>query len=260
MSGAVHCPDIYAHGKRVDPVFKDAKKVCLNAIAVLLTSLALIAINGCQPATIKPVVSLSSGTATHQRVLHDMLSQAEAALALDQLTTPKHDNAYDRFQGALLLDPDNQQAQSGLQLVLMRYVELASAAYGASDVNKAEQHIAKAESLDPSNPLVLELQQRLRDMEQAERETVSDVNLTVDTDIVLPPNALTAQSDALIELLSEVAQRMAVSHETVLIQARNDAEGRWIYQQMRYAMPGYRLRGDIKIAETAKLKLLPPID
>ncbi len=203
-----------------------------------------------------PVSAVSSG----QRVLEAMLAKAEKALAEDRLMTPEYDNAYDRFRAVLLLQPYNQQAQTGIQQILARYVQLGSDALAVGNTRSAQKLLASAEQLDAGSPLVLELKQRLREAQYIPRvEKPKVVSLAHDEEIVLPAKALAARSDSVAELLAAVAERMAASDETVLIYARNDAEGRWVYQQMRRAVPDYRLRGDIKISGRAKLILLPPI-
>jgi hypothetical protein len=57
-----------------------------------------------------------------------------------------------------------------------------------------------------------------------------------------------------------VAQRVRESDETVLILARTDAEGRWIYKVMRESVGEYRIRGDIRITREPALVLQPPIE
>jgi hypothetical protein len=42
-----------------------------------------------------------------------------------------------------------------------------------------------------------------------------------------------------------------------MIIARTDVEGRWIYQKMRDAVPGYRVRGDIKLGNPPRVQLVP---
>ncbi|MFC6981009.1 hypothetical protein [Microbulbifer taiwanensis] len=62
-----------------------------------------------------------------------------------------------------------------------------------------------------------------------------------------------------MELLRGAAQRIRRGELRVIIVARNDAEGRWIYQQLREAVPGYRVRGDIKLGSPPRLLLIQPV-
>ena len=81
-----------------------------------------------------------------------------------------------------------------------------------------------------------------------------------DNEFPLAEAALTAQSADVVDYLQAIARRARQEDESLLIVARSDAEGRWIYQQMRQAVQGYRLRGDIKLGKRPKVLLLPPID
>ncbi len=63
-----------------------------------------------------------------QARLQSLLEDASTALAENRLTTPADDNAFDLFQSALSLDPDNSVAQGGMEQIIRRYVALARSA------------------------------------------------------------------------------------------------------------------------------------
>ena len=52
-------------------------------------------------------------------------------------------------------------------------------------------------------------------------------------------------------------QPNAASNSLAMIIARTDVEGRWVYQKMREAAPGYRVRGDIKLGSPVRIILEP---
>ncbi|BFM16972.1 hypothetical protein R50073_31550 [Maricurvus nonylphenolicus] len=54
--------------------------------------------------------------------VEELLIEAEKAFAVDRLTTPPGDNAYDRFLAVLALQPDNQKALEGLEKIRQRYL------------------------------------------------------------------------------------------------------------------------------------------
>jgi hypothetical protein len=76
------------------------------------------------------------------------------------------------------------------------------------------------------------------------------------TVISLSAAELSAKSPAIETTLRNLAKRVAASNELLIINARNDAEGRWIYKTMKDAA-GARLRGDIKISSTPSIQLHP---
>lgn len=61
-------------------------------------------------------------------------------------------------------------------------------------------------------------------------------------------------------MLEQLARRVSQSDESIMIYARNDAEGRWIYKTMKDAVGDYRIRGDIRISRQPALELLSPME
>ncbi len=96
-----------------------------------------------------------------KRTLEDdvrqLLSDAEAALASNKLTTPLHDNAFDRFQAVLLLRPNNQQAKTGLQQIFARYAALTRSALASSQLHQAREYIERAKFVDKNSPEISQL-------------------------------------------------------------------------------------------------------
>jgi uncharacterized protein YfaT (DUF1175 family) len=77
---------------------------------------------------------------------------------------------------------------------------------------------------------------------------------------LLDGKMLQAKSPQIVSMLKDVAQKAKQTGEFVLIIARSDAEGRWIYQQMRQAVPGFLVRGDIKVGQPARVKLVASLE
>lgn len=187
-----------------------------------------------------------------------LLRQAEMYLARDRLMSPASGNAYDRFQAVLMISPDHPQAVSGLQQILIRYLELGRAALRKNDTALARRMLASAARIDANNLLLQEFQQELdRALASAGRAQSGVAN---HAEFVLDGNDLAARNSALRQVLASVAQRLRGTDKSVLIVARNDAEGRWLYKALREAASGQRIRGDIKIDSVPRVVLLPPID
>ena len=70
--------------------------------------------------------------------------------------------------------------------------------------------------------------------------------------------ALTERSLQTMVKLGEIGQHIRNLEATFLINARTDEEGRWIYKIMREAVGGYRLRGNIGIAEQPSIQVVVP--
>jgi hypothetical protein len=192
--------------------------------------------------------------------VRELLKDAEAALAADRLTTPVHDNAFDRFQAVLLLRPHNQQARSGLQQITVRYAAMIRRALARNQPEAARALAERAKLVDRDHPLLAELNAEIIVVQGhlAARENALAGN--ADKEVLLNIQDLEQRNEALIEQLKSLAAQVRETEKSLLIVARDDAEGRWIYQRMSEGAPGYRLRGDIRLGRVPKILLLPPFE
>lgn len=190
------------------------------------------------------------------------LAEAETAFRAGYLTEPAHDNAYDRFQSVLMLNPDNSVARAGVQAILLNYTDRIRNALKEGHGGFAASLLHKAELYYPANPLLMDLKKEVARLKAREEEMIlSTENISDDArmEFPLPPGALSRKSQTVADYLSRIAQRVKETDESIMIYARTDAEGRWIYGQLKDAVPGYRVRGDIRIAQSPKISILPPL-
>lgn len=189
------------------------------------------------------------------------LARAERAFREGRLTEPQHDNAYDSFQSVLMVNPQNKQARAGLQAILINQVELMRGLLNRGDYSNAETLMKQIQSYYPSNGMLAELKKELAAVRVKEEKQMLATS-TVDNSIAeykLPTNALNRKSETVAAYLGRIAQRIKENDESIIIHARNDAEGRWIYKQLKDGVPGYRVRGDIRLGGSAKIVVLPPL-
>ncbi len=200
-----------------------------------------------------------------QPIEQRLLQQAEDAFRRGNLIDPAHDNAYDRFHSVLKMNPGNTMARSGLQAILIRYADLIRDALARSRYDQARALLNTTQIYYPGNTLLLDLKQQLVKQERAAlrfdeqalaRTNVDDLKRQ---DFPLPATKLGTDDAELAAFLSSIAQRLKVSGESVLIYARSDSEGRWLYRKINAAVPDYRVRGDIRIARSPKITILPPL-
>ncbi|MFS1524166.1 N-acetylglucosaminyltransferase [Microbulbifer sp. 2304DJ12-6] len=181
------------------------------------------------------------------------LKRAEQALLKGYLTQPAGASAYDYYLRVQQLDPGNRRAEAGIQTLVVTYVEQAREALRQRSFGAVEALLKRAEMLAPGNTLVAEVRRQLvRERDRAR------FDLPEGESIGLSVAELNSRSAQLAEQLRRLARRIRSEQLRVIIVARNDAEGRWIYQQLREAVPGYRVRGDIKIGSPARLLLVQP--
>jgi hypothetical protein len=184
-----------------------------------------------------------------------LILNGEYTLAHDQLLTPINDNAFDYFRAALKLDPNNQRAKGGLQGIVMRYVDFARQAAARGNYSVATSMLNNARIVDPENLLIKEVSAALS--EQIKSAPPVESYKGGSNEFLLNVALLGKDDPEILSRLAEIVHKLKATNSLALIIARTDNEGRWIYQKMREAVPGYRVRGDIKIGSPPRVILEP---
>jgi hypothetical protein len=213
-----------------------------------------------QEAQVAPVVQESVATVqltAQQKAVNSLLSEADYCLSQNKLLNPIADNAHDRYRSVLLLDPQNERAKLGLQTIALRFVEQARTAAKRGNISEAQTLIRYARGID-NNPVVQDAAETLR--KQVVSMPPAKAYQAGEGEVVLDAKMVQAKDPQVINQLKGVAQKAKDTDQFVLIIARNDPEGRWIYQQLRNAVPGYLVRGDIKLGSPARVKLVKSLD
>lgn len=240
-------------------------------VAVLLVSVALT--SGCGALSVpalgvsseinKPNDTVAASVEENEYLrakrvsIEKLLRAADSARANNQLSTPLNDNALDRYRAVLVLDKNNIQAQQGLAAIVSQYLRWARSNLASQQLTRASLNVVRALEVDPNNSDALLLRAEIRQqapvvlktLPQAARENEWPIDIA----------RLDSHHPRLVDDLSVLARRLKLSGESMLIVARNDAEGRWIYKQMRQAVPGYRLRGNISIGRNPKVIIKPAL-
>ena len=187
-----------------------------------------------------------------------VLQKADTAFLAKHYTQPQHNNAYDRYQAVLLIDPDNIRAQAGLKQIEAAYVAMLEGELSEGSVQHARYFLSILKEYYPHSSNLAVLQQKVAAAmtRQLPAPDFSDL-LTKKYD--LNGRDLAARNAKARGAVVQIAQRVEKSREAVLILARNDAEGRWIYQVMNEATPAYRVRGDIQLRNSPAIHLLEPL-
>lgn len=108
----------------------------------------------------------STGIQNQISILEILLTQAQHYWQQAKLVTPKHQNAYATYQQVLKIDPDNAQAQAGIQSIIDYYHQLAQIAQDQGRLVESLTWINQALEVMPSQPTLLavhtQLQQQLK--------------------------------------------------------------------------------------------------
>jgi serine/threonine-protein kinase PpkA len=78
-----------------------------------------------------------------------ILKAAEKDVQKMRLTSPPRENAYERYKQILLLDPENAEAQTGLQAIVDRYVAMAEKEIDKSNFDAARGFLDRASTVLP---------------------------------------------------------------------------------------------------------------
>lgn len=220
---------------------------CLQSILCLYAQARQDPVAGYMP---KPAAMPAVENQQQQlRLLEMLLARAQRAMDKDQLMMPLNDNAYGWYQQVLLRDSSNAQAHRGMRQIGARYLDLAEQAYLAGDYSRAERLLERGERVSLSPQQVQRMREYYARQNHA-RQAIADNVFPLDG------SALAVKSDAIGRRLAEIAVIAREQSSRLTIYARNDAEGRWIYKQMRAAVDGYRLRGNIEIDKSPRVILL----
>lgn len=179
-----------------------------------------------------------------QLEIERLLGEAWLAMQGDRLTTPIEDNAYFRYLQVLSIDEDNPDALQGLADIVERYLAWAIADARAGDFRNAHRYLTTARAIDQEHPNIPSVARMIGDMENANRLEWS-----------LPIEKLEARASSIVQLLRDIGVAAEEHNATVVIHARSDAEGRWIYQQMNEASEK-RVRARVELTNTPAVRLV----
>jgi len=80
-----------------------------------------------------------------------LLRAADADMAAMRLTVPADNNALAKYRAVLARDPDNGAAKAGIDHIVGRYLDLATAAAQRRDYRTAREHLSKASQANPAD-------------------------------------------------------------------------------------------------------------
>jgi serine/threonine protein kinase len=102
-----------------------------------------------------------------QATIARLLADAETDAREGRLSRPAGRNALDRYREVLKIEPDNEAAKEGIELVMGRYAEAAEEALAEERFEQAEQNLDTAADILPDAPVVWDIRQRLAQAREA---------------------------------------------------------------------------------------------
>jgi hypothetical protein len=177
--------------------------------------------------------------------LDRLLDEGDRALAAGRLLAPIDDCAYDYYRQALVVAPNHPAAEHGLERVADRYIGMAEQAANRGQFDAAKVMLKHARYVDPDRPGIAETEALIDMRSSAKRRQV-----------VLSAEQLSGHAPALTDQLKTLGAQAKAQDAWVIIHARSDAEGRWIYQQLASAAGERRIRAELTIGAPPAVELL----
>lgn len=182
--------------------------------------------------------------AVSQADLDSLFDAAEVAFTDDRLTYPAKGSALVLYERILVLDPGNTQALRGMEKIAERYLQLAQRAAERRQFAQARSMLSRAHLVDPDNAALEPTASQIRLLESAKREKVT-----------LDKKLLRERSEVLSGPLQRLGREAKANGCRVMITVRNDAEGRWVYQEMSKSAGDQRLRAQVQIASPPAVEI-----
>lgn len=195
--------------------------------------------------TAEPATDTNALSSADRRRVEDLLDRADRAIRRDHLTYPAEDSALDLYDQVRLLDPKNEEARRGLERIVERYVELALGAVGQGRFTQGRAMLDRARLVDPEHPGIGPAQAQIDLLANADRHVIS-----------LDGELVGKRDEDLQGTLRQAGLDSRKDGCRARITARNDSEGRWIYQQMTEASGGARIQAELDIGSAPGVEVL----
>jgi len=109
--------------------------------------------------------------------LKELLAGAEKDLGALRLTSPAGNNAFEKYQNVLALDPANKTAQSGIAKIKNKYISLARSEINNGNLEKAHEQLMSAKRISPDSATIANMLHELellRQNKQKEQQLVQE--------------------------------------------------------------------------------------
>tara|TARA_B110000977_G_C11032169_1_gene475708 strand:+ start:1126 stop:1719 length:594 start_codon:yes stop_codon:yes gene_type:complete len=178
------------------------------------------------------------------RQLTLLLNEADKAIERGRFIAPQFDNANGYYRKVLVLDAGNEQALAGIQNLIEILSLKAKQSLEIDRIRDYRVYTSWIEQIAPSSPVLAELNAL-----DPDRQTSGDSWTIAVSD-------LKARNSNAKKSIKQAALTAKAYQSRVKIIAPTDADGRWIYQQMRSVADEYLFRSSLIIGDKAKIVVL----
>ncbi len=203
------------------------KQRCL--IPILLGLFLTVGIAGCKHQTLpandpQSTQEMVQNDTKHKRMqsrIAWLLLEAEDAFKERRLTTPKTDNALNYYQEVLEQQPDNIEAQLGIERIVKRYKNMIRYAVEQKKLAKAQILLLRAQSVDKDHKLLQTLANEVMSL-----QSKGKLQFYLDVDL------LQARSPIIVHHLASIRKYLADGAQEILLVSPTDADSQWILKQL----------------------------
>ena len=226
----------------------------------LLMAVLLLVLQACQ----MPPTEQQKAAEMQKKQVTLLLAKGQAALQADQLITPEDDCALTYFHAVQALVPEQAEAKAGIEAIFNRYLDLARTAHNSGDFTQALAMVDQAEKILPPTTISQEMRMQIfeeqaRVAAAAKARKPANSKAAKGVEYLLSIDDLDKKNDKIQQRLALLAEHIrTVKAATIRIDARNDAEGRWIVEQLKHAEADYPFHAEIHKSQHPKIIVFKP--
>ena len=135
---------------------------------------AITAAESAEAAGERPETELAKAPPAEEDEVTRLLVAADADLKSRRLTSPAGNNAWDRYQRVLEIDPTNPEAVQGMDRVIESYMGLFGIAVEQEDFEQADEYLGRIRDLHPDSPVLMAGREQLEAAKQARAKRLAE--------------------------------------------------------------------------------------
>ncbi|MFT5426802.1 MAG: serine/threonine protein kinase [Gammaproteobacteria bacterium] len=116
------------------------------------------------------VIEDSPDVKSDSQIVDDLLIGARSNIQELKLTSPLGNNAYEKYQTVLNLDPQNPEALNGLDSIVDEYINLMDFALGKDDIPRARNYLDKGKRVNLNHDGLADAEKRYNAAVDADRQ------------------------------------------------------------------------------------------
>lgn len=118
-----------------------------------------------------------SDVQSESQIINDLLAGARSNIGELKLTSPLGNNAYEKYQTVLNLEPNNPEAMNGMDRIVDEYIDLMDFALDKNDIPRARNYLRKGLNINSEHYGVADAERRLNAAAEARENKLREDKL-----------------------------------------------------------------------------------